>query len=115
MDNRNNDDDITNNWDIYMYDLLTRKETQITTDPNFQGNPDIYGDVIAWNDSRNGCCNIYTWDMKTKKEIRITTKVSNQQHVAVYKNRIVWSDYDEGGIYMATISSPKRKRLCLNN
>jgi beta propeller repeat protein len=105
MDNRNNND--PNNWDIYMYDLLTKKETQITTDPKFQGNPDIYGDIIAWNDSRNGCCNIYAWDIKRQQEIRITQHISNQQHVSVYKNRIVWSDYGDGGIYFTEIPEYK--------
>ena len=39
-DNRNG------NWDIYMYDLSTKKETQITTNSSDSETPVIYGNSI---------------------------------------------------------------------
>jgi beta propeller repeat protein len=57
-----------------MYDLSTKKETQITTSGS-AANPDIYGDRIVWQDDRDGLGNwdIYMYDISSKKEIQITT------------------------------------------
>jgi len=41
------------NWDIYIYDLSTKKETQITTNTSDQYSPAIYGDRIVWVDYRD--------------------------------------------------------------
>lgn len=41
-------------YDIYMYDISTFRETQITTYPTAKEGPAIYGDRIVWMDSRNG-------------------------------------------------------------
>ena len=41
------------NWDIYLYDLSTSKEYQITTNNSTQVDPDIYKDRIVWSDYRN--------------------------------------------------------------
>ena len=53
QDNRNN------NWDIFGYNLTTRKEFQITDDSHDQTNPAISGSVVVWQDSRNGNSQIY--------------------------------------------------------
>jgi beta propeller repeat protein len=57
------------NWDIYMYDISTRKETQITTNASTQANPDIYGNRIVWEDNREwGANQIGMYDLSTHKE-----------------------------------------------
>ena len=53
QDNRNN------NWDIYGYNLTTRKEFQITDDSHDQTSPAISGNVVVWQDNRNGNSEIY--------------------------------------------------------
>ncbi|WP_440946860.1 PGF-pre-PGF domain-containing protein [Methanosarcina sp. T3] len=53
MDRRNG------NWDIYMYDISTSQETQITTNESDQFSPAIYDDIIVWEDLRNGNRDIY--------------------------------------------------------
>jgi beta propeller repeat protein len=53
QDNRNN------NWDIFGYNLTTRKEFQITDDSQDQTNPAISGNVVVWQDNRNGNSEIY--------------------------------------------------------
>lgn len=42
-------------WEIYMYDFLTSRETQITTNSSNSQNrscPAIYGNRIGWEDGR---------------------------------------------------------------
>ena len=56
QDNRNT------NWDIYGYNLITKKEFQITTDGNDQTQPAISGPLVVWKDARDNPANIYyTW------------------------------------------------------
>ena len=104
QDNRNG------NWDIYMYDLSTHTETQITNDPNYQGSPDISGDRIVWMDNRNGNYDIYMWDLRApagSELIQITTDPKGQQDPSISGDRIVWSDYRNGSvdIYMYDLST----------
>ena len=48
--------------DIYGYNLITRKEFQITADSAHQTNPAISGTLAVWEDSRVTPANIYhTW------------------------------------------------------
>ena len=74
MDDRNGGSgnywNLTGNWDIYMYDLSTHKETQITTDESMQMRPAIYGDNMVWLDNRNGNWDIYGYNLTTSREIR---------------------------------------------
>ena len=58
------EDDRNENYDIYLYDMDTGVETQITDDPSHQRKPDIFGNRIVWEDYRNGNADVYTceWD-----------------------------------------------------
>lgn len=95
------------NFDIYMYDLSTTKETKITTNSSDSINPVISGNNIVWQDNRNGNWNIYAYDLITHQQIHTTHK-SNQVTPAIYGNKIVWTDYRNGqykpDVYMGTIS-----------
>lgn len=78
--------------DIYMYDLLTKKENQITTSGS-AGSPDIYDNRIVWTDTRsNEKSDIYMYDISTKKQIQITTNKSAAVPV-IYGNNVAWMDY----------------------
>jgi beta propeller repeat protein len=82
------------NWDIYVYNLSTFKETQITTDQSCQNYPSIYGNRIIWVDSRNGDLerDIYMYDFSTHKESQITTNELDQDFPSIYGDKIVWLD-----------------------
>ncbi len=91
------------NWDIYMYDLSTSKETRITTNSSDQYYPDIYSNRIIWQDMRNDDINansdIYMYNLSTSKETSIITNDSAQYTPAIYGDKIVWhnwrnTDYD---------------------
>ena len=52
-----------------MYDLLTKKEKQITTNLSAQFSPAIYGNKIVWEDYRNGNLDIYMRKIYTKSKL----------------------------------------------
>ncbi|MBN2294209.1 MAG: hypothetical protein JXM70_17410 [Pirellulales bacterium] len=52
-------DNRSGNWDIYGYNLTTRKEFRITDNAADQTNPAISGDTVVWQDMRTGVSTIY--------------------------------------------------------
>ncbi|MGB9929994.1 MAG: PKD domain-containing protein [Methanosarcina sp.] len=117
QDNRNG------NWDIYIYNLSTRKEIHTINRSN-QISPDIYGDKVVWQDNRTGNEDIFFQNLSIKKQVRITKNESNQYSPAIYKDKIVWVDGRNGGcldeygnsigsvdIYMFNLSSNKETRI----
>src|SRR5665647_136723 len=105
----------TGNWDIYMYDLSTHKEIQITTNGSNQIHPDIYGDKIVWEDNRNGNRNIYMYDLSASNETRITTNASEHYHPTIYGNTIAFErKIDEmfhKDIYIYDLSTSSETRV----
>ncbi len=91
---------------------LTITETRITTNGS-ASNPDIYGDRIVWQDTRNGGNDVYMYDRSTNTETRITTSKSAVDP-AIYGNMIVWSDERNGNygdIYTYDLSAKKETRI----
>lgn len=110
------------NWDIYMYDLSTEEEIQITTDPGYQILPAIYEDKIVWQDFRNGDPvqylnpDIYMYDLSTEEKVQITSNPELQTRPAIYGDRIVWQDSRNGNwdIYMYDLSKEKEIQISGN-
>ena len=118
------------NYDIYMYDLSSSTETQITTNMSNQSMPVIYGDKIVWMDDRNdngdwwSNFDIYMYDLSTSTETQVTTNESNQMGPAIYGNRIVWEDYrnedsdlyihGNSDVYMYDLSTHKETQITTN-
>ncbi|MGB9928640.1 MAG: PKD domain-containing protein [Methanosarcina sp.] len=110
------------NWDIYMYDLSTKKETQITNNESCQDSPVIYENKIVWQDTRSDknkgsnyvpIHDIYMYDISTHKETQITANQSQQITPAIYKDRIVWADNRNGNwdIYMYNMSTAEERQI----
>jgi len=96
-----------NNFNIYLYDISTNTEQQITTGgPAFHGDPAISGDRIVWDDFRNGNADIYLYDLATNTERQITAHPTHQNIPAISGNQIVWVDFRNGNadIYLAKLS-----------
>ena len=54
--------------------------------------PDIYGNIIVWQDSRNGNADIYAYNLQTEQEIPICTNPADQLEPKISGNLIAWSD-----------------------
>ncbi len=96
------------NWDIYMYDLSTSKEYQITTNNSKQVDPDIYKDKIVWRDERNMGENyyekvqVYMYDLSTSTESPLNYEASAHyvsSSPRIYENRIAWMAESVGTNY----------------
>lgn len=99
--------------DIYMYNLSTSTECQVTFNRNARY-PAIYADRIVWTEYHNGNSNIYMYNLSTLKETQITNSELRQLDPDIYGDNIVWAG-DRGGqrqslnsdIYMYNISTSK--------
>lgn len=87
------------NADIFMYDIKTSKQIQITSDSSSQIKPRVWGNYIIWQDSRNdadkGCYgkwSLYLYDIKTGVEKLICTTLAANPTINIADNRIVWED-----------------------
>lgn len=101
------------NWDIYLYDLTTGQERQVTSDLHDQLDPAISGDRIVWTDLRNGNADIYLYDLNTGQERRITTDARDQRTSAISAHRIVWADNRNGqnDIYLYNLNTDLERRI----
>jgi beta propeller repeat protein/parallel beta-helix repeat protein len=119
--------DDRNGWrhyDIYMYDLFTSKETQITTNSLYYA-PNtklaIYGDKIVWADYRNEKKDLYMYNLSTNKEIQITNS-GKAEDPAIYEDKIVYTDVRDvrdirngnADIYMYDLSTSKETQITTN-
>lgn len=114
-----------------MYNTSTRNETQITSNASDQTCPVIYGNIIAWEDYRNGDrdknSDIYLYNLSTHKETQITANEALQEKPSIYRDRVVWMDSRNGGIrtgyeelagnwdiYMYTFSTAQETQISTN-
>ncbi len=99
------------NWNIYMYDISTSKEYQITTNNLTQAGPDIYKDKIVWRDERNMEENpynpylhvqIYMYNLSTSVESQVNYGDSAcfvLSFPRIYGDKIVWMAESTGTNY----------------
>lgn len=64
--------------EVYFYDLETDTPRRITNNTFGQNNPVIFGDLIAWQDNRNGQVDIYQYDLLKGVEQRLTNTPYNE-------------------------------------
>lgn len=111
-DNRNRNYS-SENWNIYVYDLSTSRETRITSTPidsTFATEVAIYGDKTVWRgdciDNENRVNDIYMYDLSTSTQTQITTNGSAWD-LEIYEDRIAYTDSRSGrpNIYLYNIST----------
>ena len=67
MDGRNDN----YRYDIYLYNIATATEFQITANEKMQYGPDIYGHKVVWIDWRNASNHVYMYDLSKGQETQI--------------------------------------------
>jgi len=104
-------DNRAGNWDVYIYDLSTKKQIH-TTNTTDQIAPSIYRNLVVWEDERNGGHDIYVEDLSAKTQTRIS-KSGEAHNPAIYGTRIVWQDERNGisNIYMYDLSAKKETQI----
>jgi len=96
----------TENTSIFMYDISTGIETQVTNAEYYQAKPKIYGDIIVWEDhrnwievgggwERNSVPDIYMYNISSGIETRVTPDTIGKYETdpEIYKNIIIWENY----------------------
>lgn len=113
------------NYNIYVYDLSTSKETQITINGSsydYTMGPAIYGDRIVWQEYRSTSnpnvldrSDIHMYNFSTSKATQITNS-GKAGDPAIYGDRIVWEDNRNGNadIYMYDLSTFKETQITTN-
>ena len=107
------------NADIYIFNLITKEEIQITNDPNDQLYPDIYENNVVWADFRDTTdfgsndYNIYMYNLETHEEHRITDAFRSQTKPNIYGNYIVWEDwrYSRSDIFYYDMSTEEENYI----
>lgn len=78
-------------------------------------NPDVYNNVVVWQDRRNGNWDIYGYNLTTKTAFPIVSQDADQTHPAITFSPwlkayvVVWQDYRNGNwdIYGAILNGPE--------
>ena len=100
---------------IFIYDLNTKEEKQITKGDYQHLHPSIHKNLIVWEDYRNFVfipysddemirdenTDIFLYDLKTDKEFAITTEKTQDIRPQIHGNHVVWDT--KQGIYLATL------------
>jgi len=81
-----------------------------------QTRPDISGNIVVWQDGRNGNWDIYSYDLSTGQESIICSHPTAQSNPAVDGDTVVWCDYRPGDqerdIYGYTLSTGIEFPIC---
>ena len=80
--------------DIYLYNLTLGNETRLTSavNPSSKGPPSIWGDLVVWNDGRDGPYSIFGCYLSNGTVARLTNDTSNQYLPQVSTRAIAWLD-----------------------
>ena len=96
-------------YDIYLYDLENKTQTQVTKSDDYEWSPKIYGDKIVYSKASD----IYLYDISSGQETAVTTNPFGQSDPGIYGSTIVWADRRDGftHIYMKTVGSSEEIRV----
>ena len=84
--------------DIFVLDVVTGDETQVTEGDRNQFTPSISGDRVAWIDYRTGNFDVYTYNLATGRLSGITDDLAKQSDVQVGGCIVAWSDDRNGSL-----------------
>ncbi len=104
--------------DIFMYDIGSGEEIDITNDTTGQNCPRVHDNYIVWYQNDGSYYpsnyNIYLYNTAENTTTKITTDSDDQCEPDVYGNRIVWQDDRDGlfdNIYLYDIDTDTETRI----
>jgi beta propeller repeat protein len=76
--------------------------------------PAVSGNIVVWEDLRNGNYDIYGYNIETATEFAVYTDSANQEYPAVSGNIVVWQDWRNGNadIYAYDIETATKFVIC---
>ena len=82
---------------IYLYNITSGVETQVTDNSSFAIHPAIFGDLISYTDcgSDPSCSSgstIYLYNIISGTRIPLSSSVDTNDNSAIYDNQIVWQN-----------------------
>lgn len=75
--------------------VAEQNDVPLTLAPFSQVNPAIYGDIVVWQDNRNGNWDIYGYRLPTGEEFQITADSHDQYSPAISADIVVWIDSED--------------------
>lgn len=72
---------------------------KLDTNPAEQWDPDIWDNLIVWEDWRADNPDIYAFDLNTDREAATSTLPSYQERPRIWEKIIIWHDYYQNAIY----------------
>jgi beta propeller repeat protein len=96
------DREVTNSWDVFLWDLDTMSYRNLTLHPSDQWSPDIWENRVVWVDHRNDPSgnyiaphnsDIYWCELPDCEPVPATTNWATQEHPTVGGDWIAWIDY----------------------
>ncbi|PKL59543.1 MAG: hypothetical protein CVV33_07290, partial [Methanomicrobiales archaeon HGW-Methanomicrobiales-4] len=103
-------DDGREDWNIYAYNIKTQQIIQVTRDPATQQNPRISGDLIVWEDNRNGKWDVFMYNIKKDLSSAVTYDDVDDRSPSISGSNIVWTRFEQdetSDIYMINLQIPK--------
>ena len=99
--------DGSQNAEIYLYDVTAGTSHRLTQNPFDQRQGAISGDLVVWEDVRDGQTELYLFDLVSQTERRVTNHPAHQFRPAIFGTRIVWQDtrHGPGEIYSCVYNS----------
>lgn len=85
-----------NRGDIYAYNIPAGNGLYLTSDPYVQRSPEISGNVVVWEDYRDGWANVYAYFLDTAETRRISMGPGNHRAPSVYGTLVAWEDERNG-------------------
>ena len=84
--------------EVYFCDLETREIRRITHNSYGQNNPVIFGDLIAWQDNRDGQVDIYLFDLLKGVEQRVTNTPYNETNPELFGTWLMYQEDSLGAL-----------------
>lgn len=80
-------------YDMFQYLIPDRTLFTTASTPQYQSQPAIWGNKVAWVDARSGQKEIYLKDLSKTSETRITNFNSIKTRPDIYNDVVVWTDF----------------------